>query len=190
MAPRSRGLPRRRAHRHHGDQLAAEARQAVGKEGHAEQQGDAEDDVAVLSEHAGLLHHDADDRRAEDRAGEGAHAAEVDHPNVGGLTKPFMWASRLPAAPAIAEPNSSSVTRMPVTPTPEVRQAVSFSRMARSAPPNGECSNRWISPYSMTRAVSRSHAYAAGCSSVQPSRLAAGMPRNPMGPLVTADHWL
>jgi hypothetical protein len=65
--------------------------------------------------------------------------------------KAFMCASRLPAAPAMAELTRSSVTLTRVTSTPDVRHAVSFSRMARSAVPNGECKSRKIRAYSASR---------------------------------------
>ena len=67
--------------------------------------------------------------------------------------KPFMWARRLPAAPAMAELTRSSVTRTRVTSTPDVRHAVSFSRMARSAVPKGECRSRKIRAYSASSAA-------------------------------------
>ena len=67
--------------------------------------------------------------------------------------KPFMCASRLPAAPAIAELMRSSVTLTRVTSTPDVRHAVSFSRMARSAVPNGECRRRKMRTYSASSAA-------------------------------------
>ena len=102
---------------------------------------DAEHDVALLPEHARLLDDEADDDGADDarRAASARRrattiirrATDVAQPNVGGLMKPFMCASRLPAAPAMAELTRSSVTFTRVTSTPDVRHAVSFSRMAR-----------------------------------------------------------
>ena len=117
-------------------------------------------------------------------------ATDVAQPNVGGLMKPFMCASRLPAAPAMAELTRSSVTLTRVTSTPDVRHAVSFSRMARSAVPNGECSSRKISTYSASKQGEEQVVVVLRLRDRHAEERGAGIPRNPMGPFVIADHWL